>query len=583
MIIYSLRRVSIYLFILILFLSCTQSTEAATLKMNPNTGVYTVGKTFTVSIVLNTEKSAVNASDGQIAFNPRELQVTGVSRTNSIFNLWTEEPSFSNTAGVVSFGGGSPTGYSGTSGNIINITFKPLGAGNPKLTFKSGSVLAADGLGTNVLTTMSGGTYTVSAVSENPEPEYIAPANTPKAPQVISSSHPDQSKWYTETTANLSWELPKDIVAIRTLLDSESGTIPTIVYDEPVSEKVIEDLPQGISYFHIQFKNKEGWGKITHYRVAVDTESPTNFTISEDTAIDSSAQAQVLSFTLDDISPIGTYKIQIDGGEPLVYTDEKFTKKYTLETLAPGHHTVIVEAFDSAGNSSAATYSFDVMAFEKPIFVEYPTRINTEVIPAIKGTTKPNARVTIHVVRAGDGSVVQIVEGSDGTDPYTIQSNELGEFTYIPDTVFEKGVYVITARAKDNLGRLSEVSDEIKIIVETPGYIMFGTTVINVLSVLVPLLALVVILIFGTWYLWHRLLRWKKSIFRETYEAEEILVKEFSGMIQNLDTKVRILKESRKGKLTKAESDLISQIEDDLKHAQKVITKEIVDIENVVS
>jgi hypothetical protein len=96
--------------------------DAASLKLSPSTGIYTAGKSFTISVALNTDGKSVNAADGKLTFNPKELQVVSVSRASSIFNLWTEEPSFSNTQGTIAFGGGSPTGYKGTSGAILNIT-----------------------------------------------------------------------------------------------------------------------------------------------------------------------------------------------------------------------------------------------------------------------------------------------------------------------------------------------------------------------------------------------------------------------------------------------------------------------------
>lgn len=574
---------SILFFVCSFFSVTFYNADAAILKINPNTGVYSAGKSFTVSVVLNTEGKAVNAADGQLTFNPRELQVAGVSRGGSIFNLWTEEPTFSNSAGSVSFGGGSPTGYTGVSGNIVTVTFKALSAGTPKVQFKSGSVLAADGLGTNVLKAMHGGSYTVSAPSANPEPEYIAPANTPSAPQITSITHPDETKWYAEKNAKFSWKLPQGVVAIRTLLDDQKGTIPTIVYDDLITEKNIEDLKEGISYFHIQFKNKDGWGKVTHYRLAVDTEAPKLFTIEEIAPSATSTPEQVLSFSLDDISPILEYKIQIDGQEPFIYKDENDTKKYTLETMSPGYHTIIIEAFDSAGNSTVATHSLTVEAFEKPTFFEYPERINTEVVPAIKGKTRPHAFVAVEVRKASDGTFIQKVQSDDGKDPYSIQSDENGKFVYVPDTSFERGVYIITATARDEFGRLSERSDEIKIIVEAPGYIVVGTMVVNALSVIIPLLATVLLLIFGSWYLWHRLSQWKNRVQKETREAENSLTIEFDSLIKNMHDNVLILKESRKNKLTKAEEQLIAQIEEDVLSARKRISKEIVDIENVIT
>lgn len=569
---------------LILLLGCflgAGSAEAATLKVSPSTGVYTAGTAFSVSVVLNTEGKSVNAADGQLSFNPRELSVVGVSRGASIFNLWTEEPTFSNAAGTISFGGGSPSGYKGAAGTIISVTFKPLAAGTPKVTFKSGSVLAADGMGTNVLTSMNGGTFTIAAKGETPAPEYIPPANTPAAPKIISETHPDTSVWYKEKNATLSWTVPAGVTAVRMLLDETSGTVPTKVYDEPLTKKNLEDLSEGISYFHLQFKNADGWGRISEYALRVDTEAPKNFTITEE-APDANNPNKVLLFAFDDASPVREYKIQIDGKEPIIFKDTESTKKYTLESLMPGYHTISVEAFDSAGNTAVASYTLTIEAFEKPIFTDFPTRINTEVIPAIKGKTRPNATVAIEVMRASDNTIVSVAEGSDDKNPYVVQSNEAGEFTFIPDSTFDTGVYTITAVARDAFGSVSEKSDPIKIIVEVPGYVAAGTVVINFLSVLVPIVALLIVLIFGSWYLWHRLVLWKRKVRKETLEAEERLTLEFTGIVKNLDASIAELKESRKGKLTKAETALIERIESDLKSAQSKIGKEIEDIENML-
>ncbi len=573
-----------YTFGILFSLACfvgVGSAEAATLKVSPSTGVYTAGSAFTVSVVLNTEGKSVNAADGQLSFNPRELTVASVSRGASIFNLWTEEPTFSNAAGTISFGGGSPSGYKGAAGTIISITFKPLAAGTPKVTFKSGSVLAADGMGTNVLTAMNGGTFTIAAKGETPAPEYIPPANTPQAPKIVSGTHPDASVWYKEKNATLSWSVPAGVTAVRMLLDETSGTVPTKVYDEPLTEKRLDDLSEGVSYFHLQFKNADGWGRISEYTLRVDTEAPKNFTITEE-APDANNPSKVLLFAYEDVSPIREYKIQIDGKEPIVFKDTEGTKKYTLDSLMPGYHTISVEAFDSAGNASVASYSLTIEAFEKPVFTDFPTRINTEVIPAIKGKTRPNATVAIEVMRASDNTLISVAEGGAEENPYVVQSDAEGVFTFIPDDTFDTGVYTITAVARDAFGSVSEKSDAIKIIVEVPGYVAAGTVVINFLSVLVPIIALLIVLIFGSWYLWHRLVLWKRRVRKETLEAEERLTFEFTSIVKSLDAGVAELKESRKGKLTKAELALIERIESDLKVAQGKIGKEIEDIENVL-
>jgi hypothetical protein len=138
----------------------------ATLSLSPASGSYSVGKTFTVNVLLSSGGgTGVNAADGKISFDPSALSVQSASKNNSVFNLWVADPSFSNTDGTVSFSGGGTGAYSGDSGTVISITFKALKSGSTDVKFLSASALAADGQGTNVLSGTTGATYTIGAGS----------------------------------------------------------------------------------------------------------------------------------------------------------------------------------------------------------------------------------------------------------------------------------------------------------------------------------------------------------------------------------------------------------------------------------
>ena len=566
-----MRLITRLIFVAVLVLVfLPHSARAATLRLSPETGIYTAGNTFTVTVSMNTQGKPVNAADAQLTFNPNELSVVSASRSSSIFNLWTLEPTFSNSGGTVSFGGGSPSGYTGANGTIASITFRALGAGTPKVNFKTGSILAADGLGTNILTAMTGGTYTIGAKTDTPAPEYIPPASTPSAPKVTSTTHPNESSWYRMRDVELAWTLPSGVTAVRTLLDTAPSTIPTIVYEEPITSRTVNDLDDGTAYFHIQFKNADGWGRVTHFKINVDNEAPKDFTIREDSE-DATNPRRTLIFESNDISPVTKYEIQVDGGAFTEFLDREGKKHYVLDMLPPGRHTVVGEAFDSAGNSSVSSYSFEISSFEAPIFTEAPERVNSGVIPAIRGVTRSRVHVDV-TVRESDREY----------GVFRTESNDDGVFTFIPDKAFPQGVYEITAIATDDNGARSEPSQVLRIIVEEPGYVTIGTIAVRALSIIVPLVALVLLLVFGSWYLLHTIRRWKRKIMKETLEVEDKLRIEFNAIISHLHANVSALKESRKGKLTQAESVLISEIEQDLTNAQTRIQKEIKDIEDVV-
>lgn len=565
---------TIFVFVVIYFFS-TATVSAASLALSPSTGVYTSNSTFSVNVMVNTGGKPVNAADGTLTFNPRELSVVSVNRTGSIFNLWVAEPSFSNSAGTINFSGGSPAGYSGNTGKIMTVTFRAIGSGTARTSFSSGSVLANDGKGTNILTAMNSGTYTIQARSETPEAEiieYIAPANTPSAPVVTSDNHADPSKWYSSNATNLSWSLPAGVTSVRTLLDTNPTSVPTKVYEDPISNISLTDLPEGVSYFHIQFRNSDGWGRVAHYRLAVDTEKPSNINISQAEGSDLFNPNQVLLVEVEDeTSVVNIYKVKINNEEPFDYKDETGSSTINLPTLDPGYHSVIIEAFDQAGNSIIGTYSFTLEAFDKPIFTDYPTEINEEVIPVIKGKTRPNSEVEVSIKKVG----------SEPTK-YNLESDENGQFIFIPEGTLSTGVYELTALATDEFGAKSSVSDTVRIAVQQPGFIRIGSFIVSILSVVVPLIVLLLLLFFGIWYLILYAKKFRRSVSVETAEALAVLHTEFGQLQTVLKNHESKMQDSRKTKkLTKAESEMIKVMDEALQSSQNKVEKEIADIKEL--
>ncbi len=553
-----------------------KTTLAATLRITPGTGVYTTGGTFSVSVVVDSAGKSINAAEGTLSFDPSQLTVVSASRGNSIFSLWVTEPSFSNSAGTVSFSGGSPAGYSGSGGTVMSVTFRAKTAGTARLTFSQGAVLANDGKGTNVLTKMSSASYTIGAQNTSPQAEvieYVPPANTPKAPVVTSSTHGDQQAWYREKNATLSWNLPPGITAVRTLLDNRSSSVPTRVYEDPISTITLTDLPEGVSYFHLQFQNEDGWGAVSHYRLAVDTERPTDFTISIPDDVDPGNPEQTLLVTATDTtSGIARYQIKIDTSEAFSYVDEERDGRIQLPTLSPGYHAVIVEALDAANNGTVSSHSFTIEAFTPPVFVDYPTELGEGIIPVIIGETRPSSTVEVSLLRLG----------SEPTR-YEVQSDGSGRFVFIPEGSFSTGVYELTARATDSRGAQSEVSEAIRIAVQQPGFIRIGSLLVSVISVVLSLTALMVLAVIGCWYVVAYLRRFRRRISTESKEALAMLRKEFGDLRGTVARHESSLVESRRGgKLTKAEADMVSAIVAALSEAEARVEKEITDVDRLV-
>ncbi len=152
------RRNSLLFFLGIVLLLSPLSTLAATLSLAPKEATHHVGENFTVSMLISADAS-INAFSGVLLFPTDTLQVISVSKLNSIVNLWTQDPSFSNagSSGNVSFEGVvlNP-GFIGPNGRILTITFRVKKEGSANLTFSQYTVLLNDGLGTNIVPTTEG-------------------------------------------------------------------------------------------------------------------------------------------------------------------------------------------------------------------------------------------------------------------------------------------------------------------------------------------------------------------------------------------------------------------------------------------
>ena len=142
--------------------SPSEAQVAAVLRAVPSNGIFTVGDTVAVALVVDTKGASVNAVGGNIAYSPDSVEIIDISTSDSIINYWVQEPRFSNASGTASFSGVvlSP-GFTGSAGNIITLSFKAKRAGKTNIDITDAQVLANDGLGTNILTDVVPGTLVV--------------------------------------------------------------------------------------------------------------------------------------------------------------------------------------------------------------------------------------------------------------------------------------------------------------------------------------------------------------------------------------------------------------------------------------
>lgn len=160
------------------------SAFAASLYFSPASENVAVGQNFTVAVEVSSPDQAMNAASGDISFPSNKLRVLSVSNTASAMNLWVQNPSFSNSVsgGDINFAGVALNpGFIGTGGNVITIRLQAVAVGSAQLSFSTGSVLANDGNGTNILDSMG-----VSNITIVPAAAATVPAPAPATPSVLA-------------------------------------------------------------------------------------------------------------------------------------------------------------------------------------------------------------------------------------------------------------------------------------------------------------------------------------------------------------------------------------------------------------
>lgn len=142
--------------------SAIPQQKESVLFITPDGGSF-LKDTYIEAVVRIKAAVPINAVEALIVFPPELLEVTKILKDESVLNLWIQEAVFNNEQGTVSFIGGIPNpGFNG-EGTIVKIFFKARREGWATIKYISGTMLANDGKGTNVLERTDGASYFIKA------------------------------------------------------------------------------------------------------------------------------------------------------------------------------------------------------------------------------------------------------------------------------------------------------------------------------------------------------------------------------------------------------------------------------------
>jgi len=327
-----------------LFLIDFVEAKGASLSIFPQSGNFTVGNTFDVSVFLNTGGDDISAVKVDLRFDPEILQVVTPSKGFSAVESWIFPPSFSNQKGLVAFQGGFSDQTINTSEGLISvITFKAISSGKTIVDFfDSSKVIVGEGEGTNILTSVNRGVYNI-----------IPPP--PKGPRVFSETHPDQNKWSKNPNPTFSWERVDEATGYSYKLDEDPQGEPDNSIDTSITSISFENITDGVKYFHVKAIKEQIWGGTSHFQIKVDIIPPNSFKpYLEPFSLTLDNNLLIYFNTIDRLSGIDYYQVRVaDLNDPQniilsVWTQEE--SPFKLIKKQSGRMSILVRAFDKAGN-----------------------------------------------------------------------------------------------------------------------------------------------------------------------------------------------------------------------------------------
>jgi len=532
--------------------------SGASLYLSPNSGIFEVGSTFDVSILVNTGQKNINTIQADLKFDPKEIQVVNSAVKRSFVSLWTSPPSYSNANGLLNFQGGIPSpGINVSSGLISTITFRAIKPGETSIYFlDTAKILLDDGLGTNVLSSTRRGVYSITILS-------------PEGPVIFSLTHLDQNKWYKDNNPVISWKKNDGVTDYSYGIDLDSQSIPDNKSEGDKNTVSLSDLGDGIWYFHLRVKNKYGWSKASHFKVQIDASPPNSFEIKVDDSDDKTNPSPSLYFeATDDLSGISHYDVKIDDDHISSVMPTEINP-FIMPLQSPGLHKIIVTAIDKSGNGRDSTTTIDIKSIQVPEITVFPPIYNAgEEVMYIEGKSSPNVIIILDF-RKDDKTV----------KTWEVTSDKDGNWIFSTEKLFREGIYKLSARAKDERGAISNPPQEKEIKILLSG-VMICPMLITFWQLALLLALIIILFIIILFIILYRIRREKKAINKEVKEAEESLKTTFNSLRDKLEKRIETF-DYRDG-LSPREKKIRDDIFKVLGSSEKTVEKEIKDIEKEI-
>jgi hypothetical protein len=469
---------------LVLFRGLPVGAAEATAKLYflPASGNFTVGDNIQVRVAVDTGNQAINAVEGTITFS-NTLECVNTSKTGTILNLWIQEPNC--LGNQITFSGGIPNpGFTGV-GRLFIINFKAKAEGAAWVKFNNAQVLANDGLGTNILGSTSQANFIIQK-SFLPKPQ---PVELPESGQIclniFSSTHSDSNQWYKQREVLFTWQWQQGITDFSYILNQEAKTIPDNISEGLHTAVSYANVSDGIWYFHLKAKTKQGWSATEHYKIQIDGTPPSELKIIPQESLPSYNPSPILKFEAkDELSGISYYEVKVDEKEWVKINENQ----YQVPVLTPGKHQVLVRVYDKANNYLEEKIDLEILPLSAPKIVYWTKQILFGEPFFVRGRGTPNLKINLTIYN--QERVLNLIT----------RSNEKGEWQIEHKEILPKGEYKLCATQETISGAVSSPSEEKSFEVLTNAIKIFGfvlptSVIIWLIIFLLLIIAILIVLI----------------------------------------------------------------------------------------
>jgi hypothetical protein len=242
----------------------------------------------------------------------------------------------------------------------------------------------------------------------------------------------DPSNWTTNTQPVITFSTTD----VTTDIDNYDVMVDLGSFNTQPSPYTLPSLTDGTHTITVRAYDLAGNYQDGIVNVYIDTTPPNAFTPTADpSGWSTDTQPEIIFSTTDATSNIDRYEVKVDSGN--------FTTKsspYTLSSLTDGIHTVIVRAYDLAGNYRDGTVNVYIDTLSPNAFTPtaVPNGWTNNIHPIISFvTTDATSDIDYYDIKVDSGSF------TTQTSPYTLSSQV-------------DGIHNITVRAYDNTGNYVE-------------------------------------------------------------------------------------------------------------------------------